>query len=503
MLRRSLLAAPCLVLPARAQPSARVALLHLNDFHSRHEAITAAAAICRPGGDCRGGSARMAAAIRAARDAARAEGRAPLLLDGGDEFLGSLFFTHHDGLAEAGMQRLWGVGAMTLGNHEFDLGPAGLARYLEAVDFPVLAANVEAAAEPLLAGKLRPTASFRSGAARLVVAGLVTPDTPTLSSPGPQLRFTDPAEAASRAVWEARREGPATVVALSHLGAAADRRLAREVPGLDVILGGHSHTLIAPPEVVAGPDRPVLVAQAGAFGRWLGRLDLDLDDAGRVTAHAGGTRELTPDLPEDAEAAALVAELAAPLEAIRRRPAFDLPAALPADGCGRAPCALGEAVAEAMRRAMRAEIGWQNAGGLRAGLPAGAVGWGDVLTTLPFSNTAVRITLRGGTLREALEHALARRGGGFPQLAALRYAADGVRLLRAEVRDAAGDWHPLEPERAYTVATNNFLRRGGDGYAMFAEPLEALEDGPPVEDALVRLLSGAAGSPWRPSPPPG
>ncbi len=503
MFRRTLLAAPALALPARAQPAARVALLHVNDFHSRHEPVTAAAAICRPGGDCRGGSARMAAAIGAAREAARADGRAALLLDGGDQFLGSLFFTHHDGLAEARMQRLWGVQAMVAGNHEFDLGPAGLARYLDAVEFPVLGANVEATAEPLLAGKLRPTASFRSGAARLVVAGLVTPDTPTLSSPGPHLRFTDPVEAANRAVWEARREGPATVVVLSHLGAAADRRLAREVPGLDVILGGHSHTLLAPPEVVPGPDRPVLVAQAGAFGRWLGRLDLELDDAGRVVGHSGGTRELTPDLPEDAEAAALVAELAAPLEAIRRRPAFTLPAALPTDGCTRAPCALGEAVAEAMRQAMRAEIGWQNAGGLRAGLPEGAVSWGDVLTTLPFSNTAVRVTLRGHAVLEALEHGLSRRGGGFPQLSGLRYAADGARLLRAEVRDASGEWRALDPARAYTVATNDFLRRGGDGYAAFRQPLEALDDGPPMEDALVRLLSGAAGSPWRPSPPPG
>ncbi len=361
-----------------------------------------------------------------------------------------------------------------------------LARYLDAVEFPVLAANIEAAEEPLLAGRLRPTVTFRSGAARLVVAGLVTPDTPSLSSPGPNLRFTDPAEAAARAVWEARREGPATVVVLSHLGIAADRRLAAAVAGLDVILGGHSHTLVAPPEVVAGPDRPVLLAQAGAFGRWLGRLDLELDAQGRVAAHAGATRELTMDVPEDPEAAALVAELAAPLAALRARPAFTLPAALPNAGCGSAPCALGEAVAEAMRVAMRAEIGWQNAGGLRAGLPEGQVNWGDVLTTLPFSNTVVRLTLRGGAVLAALEHGLARRGGGFPQLAGLRLAGDGAR---PEVRDAAGDWRPLEPERAYTVATNDFLRRGGDGYAMFREPLEALEDGPPVEEAVVRWLA--------------
>jgi len=493
MLRRAFLAAPALVLPAAAQDAARVALLHLNDFHSRHDPLGPSGAACRPGDACVGGAARIAAAIKAAR----AEGAAPLLLDAGDQFLGSLFFTAHEGLAEARMQRLWGVNAMALGNHEFDLGPEGLARYLEAVEFPVLAANLAATEEPLLAGKLRPTASFRSAAARLVVAGLVTPETPTLSSPGPRLRFTDPAEAANRAVWEARREGPATVVLLSHLGAAADRRLAAAVQGVDVILGGHSHTLIAPPEVVAGPDRPVLLAQAGAFGRHLGRLDLTLAADGRVVAHQGGTRPITQDMPEDPEAAALVAELAAPLAALRAQVVFTLSAPLPADGCGRAPCPLGETVAEAMRQAMRAEIGWQNGGGLRAGLPGGAVSRADLLTTLPFGNVTVRITLRGALVLEALEAALARLpapSGRFPQLAGLRFTADaarppGRRVVAAEVRAADGAWRPLEPERAYSVATNDFLRRGGDGHEAFRQPLEAMDDGPPLEDTLIRLMA--------------
>lgn len=502
MFRRSLLRAlPALAAPAAAraqEAAARVALLHLNDFHSRHDPIATTNAACRPAEPCFGGSPRMATAIREAREAARADGRAPLLLDSGDEFLGSLFFTAHEGVAEARMQRLWGVQAMALGNHEFDLGPAALARYLDAVEFPVLAANVEATEEPALAGRLRPTATFRSGPARLVLAGLVTTDTPNISSPGPQLRFTDPAEAASRAVWEARREGPATVVVLSHLGLAADRRLARAVPGLDVILGGHSHTLVAPPVVEPGPDRPVVIAQAGAFGRWLGRMDLDLGADGRVLAHAGAMRELDATLPEDPEAALLVAELARPLEALRRRVAFRLPAALSNVGCGAAPCALGATVAEAMRRQARAEIGWHNAGGLRAGLPAGEVTMGDVLATLPFGNTVTRLVLRGAAILEALENGAARLPaptGRFPQLAGLRFDADparppGRRILSAEVQEADGTWRKLDPERAYSLATNNFLARGGDGYAAFTRALEATPDGPPVEDALRALLGG-------------
>lgn len=491
-----LLAAPALR-PAAAQTVARIALLHLNDFHSRHEPIAATNAACQAGQACFGGSARIATAINEAREDARAGGRPSLLLEAGDAFLGTLFFTHHEGLAEAAVQRAWGIQAFALGNHEFDKGPEVLARYIAAVNLPVLCANLDATAEPALAGRLVPTVSFRNGAARVVVVGLVTPETPVISSPGPNLRFTDPAEATARAVWEARREGPATVVLLSHLGLGADRRLAAEVPGVDVILGGHSHTLVAPPVTVDGPDRPVLIAQAGAHGRWLGRLDLDLGAEGRISASRQVMRELDAGIAEDPAVAQIVAQLAAPLEAVRRQVVGRLPAALTNQGCATGPCALGALVAEAMRRAAGAEIGWQNGGGLRAGLPAGEVTMGDLLSTLPFGNTVARVTLRGEALRAALENGLSRLpgpSGRFPQLAGLRYTADatrapGERVIAMEVEEAPGDWRPLDPARAYRVATNNFLRRGGDGYAPFAEQaLEASDDGPLLEDAVRALL---------------
>jgi 5'-nucleotidase/UDP-sugar diphosphatase len=497
--RRSLpllLATPALR-PAQAQVATRMALLHLNDFHSRHEPIAVTSAVCRADEACFGGSARIATTVAEAREAARADGRAALLLDAGDTFLGSLFFTQYEGQAEAQMQRAWGVQAFALGNHEFDLGPETLARYIAAVPFPVLSANLDATAEPALAGKVRPTITFRREAMRVVVVGLTTPDTPGISSSGPNLRFTDPMEAANRAVWEARREGAATVVLLSHLGLAADRRLAAEVAGVDVILGGHSHTLVAPPVVVEGPDRPVTIVQAGAFGRWLGRLDLDLAADGRVTLAAQQIRELTASVAEDAAVAALVAQLAAPLDALRRRVVGRLPAALSNAACGSAPCEIGALVAEVMRAAAGAEIGWQNGGGVRAGLPGGEVTMGDVLAALPFGNTTARMVLRGSAVLEALENGVGRlpeRAGRFPQLAGLRFSADaarpaGRRIVLAEAREADGSWRPLEPERAYSVATNSFLRRGGDGYSVFADAaLEALDDGPALDDLLARAL---------------
>lgn len=504
MHRRSLplLALPA-VRPAQAQAAARIALLHMNDFHSRHLPIANNSAACREGAACYGGSARLAAAVADGRRAAAADGRAAVLLDGGDQFMGSLFFTHHQGLAEAAVQRALGTAAMALGNHEFDRGPEVLAGYAAAVPFPLLSANLDASDEPLLAARITPSMELRLGGARLVVIGLTTPQTANISSPGPTLRFTDPAEAAARHIAEAKRQGPCTVVLLSHLGLPADRWLAANVPGIDVILGGHSHTLLANGLANAAGPHPTQVAgvrivQAGAHGRYLGRLDLDLDADGRVLRHGGEVGELTADLAEDPAVAGLVAGLAAPLEELRRRPVARLDRPLDIRGCGNAPCELGGLIAEAMRRSYPdAQIGWMNAGGIRAGLPGGSLSWGDVLTTLPFQNSVARMVVRGHTLAAALEHGVSRLpapAGLYPQLTGLRFALVAEAPAGARVRDIEvrqGDaWVPLEPERAYVVATNSFLRSGRDGYAMFRDQaLEAYDQGPGEEDALVAWLT--------------
>ncbi len=508
MIRRRHLLLAGLSLPAlRAAPAAaaaRITLLHVNDFHSRHEGALENGANCRADRPCLGGSARLVGAVRAMRAAAAAEGRESLSLDAGDQFMGSLFYTLHRGLAEAAIQRAWGVEAMTLGNHEFDHGPATAARYIRALGAPVLAANLDTTAEPEMQGLTRSWTEFRKGGARIVVVGLVTEETPAIASPGPLLRFLDAEEQAARAIAEARAQGPATVVVLSHRGVLADQRLARQLPGVDVIVGGHSHTLLAnrpdaegpDPLMVDGPDRPVRIVQAGALGRFLGRLDLDLAADGRIAAHAGDAHELTPTLPEDAEAAAIVARFAAPLGELRARPVAS--ALLPLDhaSCRNEECAIGNLLAEAMLAATpRADIALQNGGGIRAGLPAGTITYGDILTVLPFGNTIATATIRGHALLAALENGLSQPGTGrFPQIAGLRIEADlsrppGHRLISATVTrgERAG---PVDPERAYRVVTNDFVRRGGDGYTTLHEKvLDAYDTGPLLEEAFASYLT--------------
>ena len=497
------LAAPAVRRAAASDGGGRISLLHLNDFHSKHEGVGEGGTVCRADRPCAGGAARLAGAIRDARAAAIAEGRAAFLLDAGDQFMGSLYYTQHRGLAEAAVQRAVGTMAMSLGNHEFDNGPENLARYAAHVPFPLLSANLDTRAEPLLRDRVTAFTVLESAGARIGVVGLTTPETATSSSPGPNLRFTDPMEAAERAAHALRRQGVGTVVVLSHLGLPLDRRLAAEVEGIDAIIGGHSHLLLANglpgavgphPELVAGRGRDVRIGQVACHGRYLGRMDLDLGGDGRVAAHGGSVRPIGADVAEDPAVAAVVAEYAAPLDAIRRRPLALAEAPFPDAGCRVGECALGSLVAEAvLARVPSAEIALVNAGGLRGSLPGGSLTLGDVLAVLPFGNTLATLTIRGGAILAALENGLSRLptpAGRFPQLAGLRITFDPDAPAGRRVRAARTADGPLDPDRAYRVATINFMRTGGDGYAVLRDAaLEAYDDGPLLEEVVADHLA--------------
>ena len=502
LLASSLAAAGTLPLTrlAHGQAAHRLTILHMNDFHSRHEAVDGRALTCGADrADCFGGSARLAAAIRAQRAAAAADGRAVLLLDAGDQFQGSLFFTAHRGMAELAVMHEVGTDAMAAGNHEFDLGPGVLGDFADAARFPVLSANVDASAEPLLAGRLRPYAILERAGLRIGVVGLTTQQAEISSSPGPRVRFNDPAPALAAAAAAARAEGATLVLLLSHLGVLADGTMA--APGIAAVIGGHTHTLLSNVEPGALGPHPVqagsgaLVVQAGAYGRYLGRLDLDVAADGGVLAYGGECRHVGLDLPEDPAVAAIVAHYAGTLREVRGRLVATLPEALDVNGCRIGPCRLGGMVAEALLGAAHgADLAVMNVGGLRTGLRAGVVTLGDVLDALPFGNSLATLTLTGADVRAALEQGLQPGRGAFPQLAGARMEWDAVRpmgnrITSLEVRGADGGWAPMEPGRRYLVATNNFLRGGGDGYTVMRDrAMDPYDAGPGVAEIVAGAL---------------
>ncbi len=499
-----------------------LAILHINDFHSRIEPINRFDSTCSAeddaAGACFGGMARLKTALDARRAALAAEGYAVLTLDAGDQFQGSLFHTLHGGAVVGEFLGALGFDAMAVGNHEFDDGPAGLAALLDAARFPVLSANIDPSAEPLLAGRVAPSAVIEVGGRRVGIVSALTADTAVIASPGPTVAFRDEVDALREAAAALAADGIDIVVALTHVGLPRDREIAAQVPGLDAVIGGHSHSLmgsmeraVAPyPLMVAGPDgSAVPVAQAYAYGKYLGELRLSFDDAGRLTSVAGAPILLDAGFPPDAGIAARVAELAAPIEAMRAEVVAVAAAPIGADraDCRARECAMGVLVADAMldrARPLGAEIAIQNGGGLRAGIDAGPITKGEVLTVLPFQNTLATFGLRGSDVIAALENGvsqIADGAGRFPQVAGLRFTLDpaapaGGRVSGVEVEGAEG-WAPLDPDRVYGVASNDFMRRGGDGYAVFAAAaVDPYDFGPNLEDVVIAHLQ--ANSPYAP-----
>lgn len=502
-------------LPAHA--GTRLTILHINDFHARYEPVDRFDATCQPadrnGADCFGGAARLAGAIARERESARADGRSVIVLSAGDQFQGSLIYTHWRGRDAAAVMNLIGFDAMTLGNHEFDDGPDALARFVREAGFPVLAVNVVPVADSPLHGLLGGSTVLERDGVRIGLVGAVTESTADTSSGGASVRFLSPSEAVRGEVARLAAAGIDKIVVLSHIGIAADRALAREVDGIDAIVGGHSHTRMGDsrdgaglpyPLLAPGPGRnEVPIVTAYAFGRYLGRLDLDFDETGHVVAMAGRILAVDAGTPKDTVVAAKVAELAQPVAALRARRIGV--ATNDIDGervsCRSRECAIGNLVTEAMLWRMRpqgAQIALQNGGGLRASLRAGPVTMGDVLTVLPFQNTISIFDLRGADLVAALEHGVARveeGSGAFLQVAGLRYAWDparppGNRLLRAEMRTGDSTWQPVDPGQTYRVVTNDFLRTGGDGFQMLATAaIDPVDFGPGVEDAVVQWVA--------------
>jgi 5'-nucleotidase len=519
MIARVLTGAAALAMTAGAASAEyTLHILHINDFHSRIEPINRFDSTCSAeddaAGECFGGVARLATLIDDKR--AELEGENVLVLDAGDQFQGSLFYTTYKGEAAARFMNMIGFDAMAVGNHEFDDGPEALDAFLDAVDVPVVSGNLDLSRSDLLEGDVEDRLILEVGGQRIGIVSALATDTTETSSPGPNVIFQDVIDAVAADVEALQAEGVDKIVALTHVGLPADLRLAEAVPGLDVVVGGHSHSYLS----ASDPDRAgayptwatqadgtlVPVVQAYAYSKYLGHLQVTFDDEGDVVYAEGDTILVGPEIEKDAEVAALVDELKGPIEERMGQVVAETTAPIDGDrtSCRAGECQMGNLVAEAMLERTRdqgIQIAIQNGGGLRASIDAGPVTMGEVLTVLPFQNTLSTFQLKGTDVLAALENGVSQveeGAGRFPQVAGLTYTwnpdeTPGARIVDVMV-DQDGQWVPLDPEATYGVVSNNFMRAGGDGYSMFAaNGMNAYDYGPGLEIVVADYLAEQGG----------
>ncbi|MQQ09982.1 multifunctional 2',3'-cyclic-nucleotide 2'-phosphodiesterase/5'-nucleotidase/3'-nucleotidase [Epibacterium sp. SM1979] len=484
-------------------------ILHTNDIHSRIESINKYDSTCgaddEAEGKCFGGVARIKTMI----DAKRAElaDANLLVLDAGDPFQGSLFYTTYKGAAEAEFMEAIGYDVMAVGNHEFDDGPEGLAKFIDAVSFPVISGNLDLSAEASLKEKVSNHVVLEIGGEKIGVISVLATDTVDTSSPGPNVIFQDEIDSLKADVAALEAEGVNKIIALTHVGLSKDLEIAAAVPGLDLVVGGHSHTLLSNTSDRAAGPYPMMVGavpvvQAYAYSKYVGELSITFDDAGHVTAAAGEPILLDASVTPDAAMAARVAEMGAPIEAVKKEVVAEAKEAIEGarEFCRTGECAIGNLVADAMLDRVKdqgIQIAIQNGGGLRASIDAGEITMGEVLSVLPFQNTLSTFEVTGQTVIDALENGVSQVEevkGRFPQVAGLKFtwdpsvAAGEGRIQEVLVQD--GDaWVPIDPSKSYGMVSNNYVRGGGDGYRMFVDAAKAYDFGPDLADVTAEYLA--------------
>ncbi|GGC95090.1 bifunctional metallophosphatase/5'-nucleotidase [Vreelandella lutescens] len=481
------------VTPAALAQSFTLTLYHTNDLHGRTDAYPS---------------------LITTLNEAKATYGDGLLLEAGDIFSGTLYFNEFLGQDALTFMNAMGYDAFVPGNHEFDLGSpeAGhqaLAAFFAEANFPVLGANLDFSAAAEFAERVGESisASPQSGylydgiiveqeGEQIGIFGLSTQDSETISSPG-EVVISDYREAAEAMVAAFEAQGVNKIIALTHLGYDSDPSvgndllLAQQVEGIDIIIGGHSHTRVTPPTLVshtlAGEAKaPTAIGQAGEYGEHLGVMQVTFDADGvvqEVTGELLATEERTPD-----EAAlAQLAPFTQAIEALRDQQVGATAIRTlenPRHGQGEAQSvranetALGNLIADGQLYAAQRVVpdtimAFQNSGGIREALPEGEVTVGELVAVQPFGNRLTLLEVTGAELLETFEIALANapeENGGFLQVSAgTQLVFDsrlpvGERVVSLKV-NREGAMQAIDPDKTYTVATNNFTAAGGDSHA--------------------------------------
>lgn len=456
----TLLGACCFVLAAGAAVAepVRITFLHTNDV------------VALEPKDGRGGIAELATLLNRERQAAQYS----VTTLGGDIVSPSVLSAITKGAHMIALYQAIGADVAVLGNHEFDFGPEIAAARVKESGFPWLGANV-LDRNGMVAVGAHATYMIERGGIRIGLFGLLTADTAIVSGSGPDIRFAPILDTAKRMVADLRAQGADVVVALTHQDFAEDRLIAREVPGIDLILGGHDHNAM---DVV---ENGVLIHKSGQNAEYLGVVELTVDRQdrdGRTTVSVIPSWRAVPvtGVAPDPLLMAMVRLNDALLD--QQLSHFVGIARTDLDGrqgtLRSRESNLGNLIADAMRAHHGADIALMNGGGIRSDrlYPSGSpISRKDVVTQLPFANLVVLLEVSGAELRAALENGVSQveeDAGRFAQVSGLSFTFDPAKPDGSRVDTVLVGGKPLDPNARYRLATNDYMARGGDGYASLA-----------------------------------
>lgn len=434
-------------------------LMQTNDTHSQID----------PTDKGLGGIARRKAVI----DSIRAVHPGALLIDSGDAVQGTLFFTIYGGEVETKMMNELGYDIAVLGNHDFDNGVDALARNLAESKAKWITTNYDLS-DSKLAPYFAPYLIKETDGKKIAFIGInLDPKGMIAEGNYDGVKYLDALKAANATAWHLKHNEKADmVVAITHIGydgmtGIDDRELAEESEDIDIILGGHSHTVIRPgsgKEWVKNEDgRPVLVTQNGKSGALVTEVTVDLDSIGTKLPQY---RQISVDSRLDGKENARIDSILAPyrkgVEEMMGRRIGSTALELDASKAPLLNFLTDFALERGRQLAPDVDLAIMNKGGIRRDLPKGDITQGEIIMMQPFDNRIVVLDLKGEELLEALD-VMGRRGGdGLSKGMDVTFDPKTGKTLSATL-----DGKPIDPDRTYRVATIDYLANGGD----YMEPL--------------------------------
>ncbi len=419
-----------------------------------------------------------------------------LLVDSGDILIGTAMSSVFRGEPDILAMNLMRYDAMAAGNHEFDFGVEHFRKLQQLAKFPIISTSIRPKGREIApAFTIKEIAGLRV----LIFSGLDEETYPDSMHPNVvrELEYFDPISSARGLIRGLSRRVD-FVVALTHMRSENDLALAKAIPQIHVIVGGHTEgfdgMLTAaggkPVESLVNP--PTIFVKTHRLGATLGRLDLEIE-GGRIRRAVARNLPVTAQSPSEPQVAALVKDYEG-----RLKSRFY-------DTLGRATqmldgerdtvrtreTNLGNFIADMMRDFGKTDIAIMNGGGIRGSLAEGSITLGDAFRVLAFDNTLVTLQLTGAQLREALENGVSQveQGGGrFPQVSGLSFIYERARPAGQRIVEIRIGGQPLDPARVYSLATNDFLAGGGDGYASLLAGRQVRDTQTVLRDIFVDLI---------------
>lgn len=408
-----------------------VTIVHINDIHGH----------VGPGDDGVGGFPRIASTLHELRE------KDPnlIFLMSGDLITGSPLSSLTRGETIFRLANRLNITAFVPGNHEFDYGVSQYKTFMKIAEFPFIAANMRFDVPPLASQAVAPIADapyiiLNAGGTRIGVIGIAHPDTPWLTIPENTqgVTFEKPAPVLKSLVPKVWGEAQ-LIVALTHIGIEEDRKLAREVSGINLIIGGHSHDRLDTPEKIGN----TWIAQAGHSGRFIGVINLKISKSSKqVVSLKGRLIHMGPDRPGDL---GLASEIDAEEARLPIRP--DAP-------IGRASRSLNSDadlapwIASLMKKHMGADIGLVNKGGVRSDLRPGPITYRDIFNVMPFDNRVVLALIPGIRIQEWLDN--------DSIILDKPVKTDPNKIYRVGTMDFVASLHRIPPQNVHK--TDTFVR---------------------------------------------